>query len=89
MSPSPLIYKGFGSGGVAELADATDSKSVSACRQVENSKRLTACSEPRGAQNGAQADEGNSELELVVGAWASLPAPIKVGIIAMINATRQ
>ena len=74
--------------GVAELADATDSKSVGAYGEPQPPKPLSDISKAGGAQSGAQTPPFDLDLQQLIDAWPTLPEPVRVGIVAMVRAAK-
>jgi hypothetical protein len=79
-------------GPLAELADATDSKSIAYPRKTDKSgqKRGFSHSAPKSFANLAQAATGKGdfdpELREVIGAWAALPRAIRAAVLALVRA---
>ena len=73
---------------MAELADATDSKSVGPSDEPQPPQSLNDIPKACGALGGARTLQNDPELAAVVNAWPTLPQAVKAGIAAMVKSVK-
>jgi hypothetical protein len=74
--------------GVAELADATDSKSVGPSTEPQLLQSLNVIPKACGALSGAQTHLTDLDLMCIVDAWPTLPQAIRDAFVAMVKAAK-
>ena len=72
---------------MAELADAQDLGSSGDTAQVAGDKGLTKNEPGDGTRVGQTMGQTDPDLALLAGAWPTLPAAMKAGIVAMVKAS--